>query len=926
MGWLGFLLGALAGAYADGFRGLVVGAAAGTLVGLLLRGRAAPAGAQRAATDPLSGSGVPVEPAPAARLAALERRVAALEAALAQSDILPPMPPPRPAEPAEALQAAPVAASVAAPAKPEPPLAPVRKGVGGEPAAGIGSTPPVGARSAPAATPSLWSWFTDGKTMVRVGVVVLFFGIAFLLSYLAEHVTVPIELQFAGVAFAGAAMIGVGLWLRRARRAYALALLGGGFGVLYLTTYAAFELVPLLSPASAFALLAAIAALAIVLSLLLDAQGLAALAALGGLLAPVLVATVSEPLLLFGYVAAVNALILGVAWFRAWRAVDLVGFVGTFVLGQWWGYEYFEPASFAVIEPFLAAFFLAYVAVPLVHALRGAGERRIDAVLVFGVPMVAFALQAELVEASRYGLAWTAAAVAAVYALLWAVLSRRASTATAELSGAFGALAVIFATLALPFAVDAQWTSATWALEAVGIYWIGCRDDRRLARGFALLLQAASGGALLLGGFAGYAEPAFANRQFLGCAVIALAGLASVRFGDRRSERLPAAERSLLHVVFGWACVWWLGAGLGEMARHVATRFEGHAMLAWIVGSVTLAALLARPLRWPRLEGTAVVLLPALALSLGRDLAHGGTSLGAYGWAVYPAAWVLHAALLHRAETVQAAARVDAGPALGLRPWLAGAHLVGALMLVGQIAWEAGEWTSRVSAPGTVWAACAQLLPLALYLLALEPAERLARWPLHRYADAYAVTAATIVAILLGVGFVALALLNPGDPRPLPYVPLVNPLDLMLLVALAALFRWGRNHARLAPRALERWLGFGAFVVLSGIVARSAHYWLGVPWQLQALIASRPLQAALTLTWTIAALATMVTATRRQVRALWYAGAGLLAVVVIKLFVIDLAALSGLSRVVAFLGVGALLLVIGYVAPLPPLPKDGVDA
>jgi len=51
---------------------------------------------------------------------------------------------------------------------------------------------------------------------------------------------------------------------------------------------------------------------------------------------------------------------------------------------------------------------------------------------------------------------------------------------------------------------------------------------------------------------------------------------------------------------------------------------------------------------------------------------------------------------------------------------------------------------------------------------------------------------------------------------------------------------------------------------------------------------------------------------------LWLMGAALLGVVVIKLFAIDLAALSGLTRVVAFLGVGAMLLVIGYLTPLPP--------
>src|SRR5439155_8974395 len=306
----------------------------------------------------------------------------------------------------------------------------------------------------------LWSWFTNGNTMVRIGIVVLFFGVAFLLSYLAEHVTIPIELQFAGVALAGVALIAVGAWLRKSRTGYALSLVGGGLGVLYLTTFAALQLVPLLSPASAFALLAAIALVSIILSLAFDAQALAALATLGGLLAPVLVETVSEPLPLFGYVAAVNAVVLGAAWFRAWRALDLVGFAGTFVLGLWWGHEYYEPAYFAVVEPFLAGFFMAYVAVPIVHALRGAGERRVDAVLIFGVPMVGLALQALLVTDTRYGLAWTAAIIAVMYGLLWLALLRTNSATWGTRAAAFGALAVIFATPTVPVPVDPRCTSS----------------------------------------------------------------------------------------------------------------------------------------------------------------------------------------------------------------------------------------------------------------------------------------------------------------------------------------------------------------------------------------------------------------------------------------------------------------------------------
>jgi uncharacterized membrane protein len=911
---VGLVLGVLIGASLFGVRGSVVGAAVGLVVGFMLR----KSSVGRDLPTPTTAS----ERDGDRRIFTLERRVAALEAALARSGVALdiaagqiPEAPTRSEPQEERKNAAP--ADEAPSALASLPTMPVRKGGTGE--GGLPSPAPMAKRASEpaAAAPVLWSWFANGNTLARIGIVVLFFGIAFLLSYLAEHVTIPIELQFAGVALAGAALMLAGAWLRDARRAYALALVGGGLGVLYLTTFAALELVPLLSPSVAFALLAAISALSIVLSLAFDAQALAALATLGGLLAPVLVQTVSEPLPLFGYVAAVNVVILGVAWFRSWRVLDLVGFTGTFVLGLWWGTEYYEPGYFSLVEPFLAGFFAAYVAVPIVHARRGVAEPRVDAVLTFGVPMASFALQALLLEDTRYGVAWTAGIVAALYVLLWLLLRRSNAGVLATLATAFSALAVIFATLTIPLAVDARWTSAIWAIEAAGVYWIGCREDRRFARGFAIVLQLATGIAFFLGGLEAGAV-AFANRRFVGAVAIALSAFASVRFGDRRGDKLPASERALLQLFFAWGCAWWLGGGLSEIVDHLASRSAPHAMLAWVVAAVAVAALLARLLKWPRLDGFAVVLLPALALAIGHDVAHARTTMTVFGWMVFPAAWALHFTVLYLGE-FRAAGSLNRPAAVA--PWLAAAHTLGALLLLGQIAWEAGEWTARIAPRDTAWAACAHLVPLALYLVALARFDK-APWPLESFGDAYRKHAGTVAAIALGLGFVALAVLNPGEVAPLPYVPLANPLDVSLALALSALFLWARRDARLRARVLYRALGVGAFVVLNGLVARTIHHWLDVPWQLPALVASRPLQAALTLTWTLAALAAMVAATRGQLRMLWLTGAGLLAAAVIKLFVLDLAALSGLTRVVAFIGVGALLLVIGYVAPLPPATKD----
>jgi uncharacterized membrane protein len=152
----------------------------------------------------------------------------------------------------------------------------------------------------------------------------------------------------------------------------------------------------------------------------------------------------------------------------------------------------------------------------------------------------------------------------------------------------------------------------------------------------------------------------------------------------------------------------------------------------------------------------------------------------------------------------------------------------------------------------------------------------------------------------------------------LPYAPLINPLDLTLILALTSLFVWAQRTQEVAEHPLYAWFGAALFLFVNALVFRTVHQWLDVPWRLGALVANKPLQAALTLTWTATALPLMLLATRRAIRPLWMTGAALLAVVVAKLFLLDLGSLAGLPRVVAFLGVGILLLLIGYLAPLPP--------
>ena len=154
------------------------------------------------------------------------------------------------------------------------------------------------------------------------------------------------------------------------------------------------------------------------------------------------------------------------------------------------------------------------------------------------------------------------------------------------------------------------------------------------------------------------------------------------------------------------------------------------------------------------------------------------------------------------------------------------------------------------------------------------------------------------------------------------YLPLLNPLDLghalVLLYALAL--------QRLSPLPMPASAAAGgalAFWWLNSVLVRTLHHWAGTPTWGRGALASEVVQTGLSILWTLTACSAMWAATRRHQRLLWMAGAGLLSAVVLKLFFVDLSKVGTLARIVSFLGVGGLMLVIGYVAPMPPAaPQD----
>ena len=172
------------------------------------------------------------------------------------------------------------------------------------------------------------------------------------------------------------------------------------------------------------------------------------------------------------------------------------------------------------------------------------------------------------------------------------------------------------------------------------------------------------------------------------------------------------------------------------------------------------------------------------------------------------------------------------------------------------------------------------------------------------------------------------ALLWANGAAPLPHVPLLNPLETGQVAVLLGIALWWRSlhdHRVFQENGaiLAAILGVTAFMVVSSVVLRTCHLWGGVAWEASALQNSMLVQSSLSIVWGVIAIGLMLFANRGGVRWIWITGAALVAVVVGKLFLVELAAHGSVERIVSFIAVGLLLLLVGYFAPLPP--KHGAE-
>ena len=394
---------------------------------------------------------------------------------------------------------------------------------------------------------------------------------------------------------------------------FGLALIGLGFGIVYLSLFLGHFTLRVLPSWAAFIALLATSFATLVAGLRHRAQTIAALGVIGAFLPQYLVGLLGlhgfsmSPGGMLGYLAAVNAVVFALAARAGWSGLD---FCALLLSAALWVFQFGDQPGSWPITIGLGTLFTAFGFAPLPRLVRVEGRVKPSDLAVIVVAPLAFVACAwpTLAYASRTDVAILLAIMAAIQlaAALWVDTQRPERDLWRPLTGS----ATLFLTAALQRAVGTEHTPMAWTLEGVLLVWLGLGRGGSWLRACGFVVTAMASVWLIVDQALGGPHEWWSTVRDLVC--IAALVFVAQRLHARRAE-LSDSEHPVPEL--------WLS-------------IANLSLLLWLRGEMQFLARM--------LEGAGGFWhqLPNLAAPAGR------TREAALGHALVGAAWLLQAAVL----------------------------------------------------------------------------------------------------------------------------------------------------------------------------------------------------------------------------------------------------------------------------------------
>ncbi|TFF37134.1 DUF2339 domain-containing protein [Mucilaginibacter psychrotolerans] len=357
-----------------------------------------------------------------------------------------------------------------------------------------------------------------GENLVnKIGIAILVLAIGFFVKYAIDNNWVgPVGRVGIGV-LCGGILIGIAHRMRNSYKAFSSVLVGGGLAVLYFTITLAYHQFHLFNQTASFIILIVITIFAVLLSLLYNKQELAVIAFVGGLASPFMVSSGQANYnALFIYLVILNAGLLVIAYYKAWRVLNAVVF-GLTVIVFGAVLTSLTAATYHTGLLYASILYLLFFGINVANNVK---ENKaflgsdfsillINTGLYFGVGLY---LLTQMGQTDMRGL--FTASLGVLNLLLSFVLFKNKKVDTNVLYLLIG-ITLTFISLTAPIQLNGHYITLFWAAETVLLYWLYRKSKITLMKLTSLLVWCAMLISLVMDWITLYYAPGIYNKAAL---------------------------------------------------------------------------------------------------------------------------------------------------------------------------------------------------------------------------------------------------------------------------------------------------------------------------------------------------------------------------------------------------------------------------
>lgn len=780
-----------------------------------------------------------------------------------------------------------------------------------------------------------FNWLIKGNIIAKVAIVILFLGLSYLFKYSIEHDYISPEIRILGALLLGIGLLAAGWKLRFKRQIYALILQGGAIAVLYLTIFAAYKLYELVPALLTFVFLVVICSTTILFAILQRAMSLAIIACVGGYVTPILLSDGSgNHIALFSYYLIISTAILVISITQSWRILNLLGFLFTFVVSLAWGINNFTAEFYIECQIFIFANLVIYGVLVVLLSVRSIYTEEyqniIDMLLLFGTPLCGFGLQYAITRQWEFGPAFSSLGFGLFYLAGAYIILHKWKSLAKTISLFWLTIGVSFITFSIPLALSANWTALLWMFEGTALTWIMLTQKYyRVALFGALITSLGIISAVI----------SLDDNKITPIMFTSLSGISSIilfinacfwHYYGQKTEITRVIKLSYLSISI---IVWILWILLSTRLFLDQTPFEISLILLCATASLWLWYFIGRKINWNIMCNGMLLLWIALAVSLFMSHSESYYYLSEF-W-VCSLAWIAaftscYVYLYKISSEKTNNNRLVNNHVIFLHIslfWMLLGWLVRELIHI----FDALPWGYEVIKWSLMATIACSIILLFYFLIK------------RQYITSFLlVKSYWTIGLLPLIGYIVYYLIAglsmSGQIIYWSYIPIINPLEESAIFSLLMFSVWIKlmpNYVQFdnkttnsgilnipLPNLILVSLMTLTFLWGNSVVLRCLSQIFDITWNAYTLWHNNIVQMTASLLWMLSAVILIAIGHCYSLRKIWYSGQLIQITVIIKLIFVDIQETDGLLRAFAFIGVALLMLLIGYLAPIPPKQND----